>query len=727
MRIKNLYKKLIAFLIPGKRDIKLIIIIGAVFTFCIYLGFYQRHFFSFRYVLTSAFLGTMAAVLITNLLQKKTRIVYSSLNNSIRFFSIFISFLFSIILLVNVDIPVMYSLLPKSELKIEIPINSQSEGGNPIRLLGIETRLGYVHFSKLQIKGISEEEGKNLVFPEGQNIVIEWVGPIGPELDIGFRKPDASQQIKIGLDDQIHTFFLEDNKSRNLVIESQYDGSLNVIVQIRPKIEFIYYLPFILSFLISSGICVFSLLIVLSTIYSEDKNENVFKKYWVLYAIPPLIAWLGMLFVFWPGFITSDSLGQWEQMLTGNFTNWQSVIYSLLILFLTGIWNSPAIVAIVQIIALAAVLTYGLKIYAENGVSPVLVWGLSFLFAVFPVNLMFVSTIWKDIGYAISFLWLSILCLKIILNGTKWPERWGQIVALSISCVFISLFRKNGLAVSVGVFIVLLTALKKNRKKVFISAVVYVLVYLLITGPVYSGFDVPQTKLRQSNLIYLHHIAAHVDAGTELTTAEKDYIDSFLPIEKWNYLCNYVGTISYDSDFQRVDFLQSGRKNFSLAFSLFLREPLIDIKHMFCASDLVWRVPSTYVKSGHSFFSWTSENSGWVETNDFGITEDSFIPRFISPIKSWLREFGFADDYLVWYLRPAFYSYLTLFSISILFIKVKEWRIWIVGIPVISQYLIMFLVSFAPAYRYHYGTCLAGLFLIGLPFLSKKSFLDTCE
>jgi hypothetical protein len=35
----------------------------------------------------------------------------------------------------------------------------------------------------------------------------------------------------------------------------------------------------------------------------------------------------------------------------------------------------------------------------------------------------------------------------------------------------------------------------------------------------------------------------------------------------------------------------------------------------------------------------------------------------------------------------------------------------------VCQAGILLLISFAPAYRYHYGTVLAGLFLLGLIFI----------
>ena len=83
---------------------------------------------------------------------------------------------------------------------------------------------------------------------------------------------------------------------------------------------------------------------------------------------------------------------------------------------------------------------------------------------------------------------------------------------------------------------------------------------------------------------------------------------------------------------------------------------------------------------------------------------------------SWLKRFGFADDFLVWYLRPALYLYLSVFALSAAYMRKKNWRIWIIGMPIFVQSAVLFLISFSPAYRYQYGTYLAGMFMIGIIF-----------
>ena len=95
-----------------------------------------------------------------------------------------------------------------------------------------------------------------------------------------------------------------------------------------------------------------------------------------------------------------------------------------------------------------------------------------------------------------------------------------------------------------------------------------------------------------------------------------------------------------------------------------------------------------------------------------GLINSSF-----EPFVGFFRKFGFLDDMLVFYLRPAFWLYVGIFSVSIAVIRRNEFRLLSLVLPILTQSLILLMVSFAPAYRYHYGICLAGILLIGLAFL----------
>jgi hypothetical protein len=217
-------------------------------------------------------------------------------------------------------------------------------------------------------------------------------------------------------------------------------------------------------------------------------------------------------------------------------------------------------------------------------------------------------------------------------------------------------------------------------------------------------------------------MAAHLDAGTPLEPQEEAYLDSFLPTSDWQYYCCYVGTVSYDNDFEREKFLASSAENRKLALDLFLRDPAVDIQHTMCASELVWRFIDNqcYMKSTHGFNSWNPGEVSWIVGNEVGLKDDSKIPSLVQPYVDNLRIFGFRDDYLDFYLRPALYLYLGLFFTAVVVVRRDDFRALLICLPILVQSLILLLVSYAPAIRYQYGTIITGLLLVGLAFLPNR-------
>ena len=232
--------------------------------------------------------------------------------------------------------------------------------------------------------------------------------------------------------------------------------------------------------------------------------------------------------------------------------------------------------------------------------------------------------------------------------------------------------------------------------------------------------DAQQTG--QSNLIYLHHIAAHVEEGSKLSDQETEYLNQFQPVEDWDYWCCYVGTISYDRDFHRGSFMDNTQINRKLAFNLFLRDPMVDISHALCSGELSWKFVNNqcYIKSSHGINSWAEGEEDWITRNQNGLNEASVFPNLLQPFVEWLRLFGFWDDKPVYFLRPAFWMYLSLFSLAVIVVRYASFSFLLPGVPLLAQSLVLMLVSFATAYRYHYGTCICGIFLLGCAFLPER-------
>lgn len=429
------------------------------------------------------------------------------------------------------------------------------------------------------------------------------------------------------------------------------------------------------------------------------------------------------LLVFWPGVISNDSFDFWGQAITGRFNDWQSAFYGICLFILVKIFNSPAFILIIQIILYALIVAWGLKTFYDFGVPNVVLWLISLFFAFSPVNNMLTITLWKDVPYAFAFLLFTIFLLNIFLSDGKWIDKNKNWIILGLIGFLISILRQNGNPIVFATLLLIPFIYKKYSRKFFGSLLITAALFLLIKGPIYSVINVDR-RSGQVNMIFLHHIAAHLSAGSKFSADELYYLNGLLPLDKWDYSCCYMGNVYFESGFKRAEFLSNTRRNVGIVVNQLIQNPFIDLNHIFCSGEMAWKFNNTqcYMKSTHGFYSWKSENIGWIGENSLGLTQSSLIPEMINHYRSILQKFGFLDDDLVFYLKPAFYFYLILLFIYIYLLRNKNLRIWIIGAPVILQTLLLLIINFAPVYRYFYSTYLIGLFLFGLIFLpSRKS------
>ncbi|MDP2966382.1 MAG: DUF6020 family protein [Pelolinea sp.] len=707
-KIRQFYQQLF----PSTRHLVFAILIGLAISLSIYLGLLQRHFFSWSY-LAYAVLIAAAGILLAGWLNRYVIFrFFTETPKTARNFVILFSVLLSLVLLFNTEIQPLYYTLPDSVLTIRFNIPALPEGEEGIRLLWVKTGQGYVHYTRMAVDGDWERVFGNTVFAPEQSVTLTWRGKVGPKAEIALRQTDFNQPVEVAWNGVIKTYNLNNPKEPNIYIEDRF------------KVPVLYLLPFTLAFLFAVGYGIFAPMLLLAA-WEPGRRKQPLKKrwHWLLYMLPMLLVWGFTLLIFWPGIMSNDSLAQWTQGVTGQYNDWQSGFHALLLVGLMRVWYSPAVIAILQLLSFALVVAWGLKTLQEYGTPRIVLWSISILFAVLPTNGILSITLWKDIPYAIAFLWLNVIIVKIVLSKADWTRKGINWVWLGIAAFLVAIFRHNGAAVAAVCLLALLAVYRKSWKPFLGAILVATLLYLGVKGPLYSAVNMDRASTGQTNLIYLHHIAAHQSAGTRMEPEESAYLESFMPLKDWDYWCCYVGTISYNGSFDRQSFLSSTPQNRKLAFTLFAREPLVDISHAFCAGELAWKFENNacYMKSTHGINTWHPGKVDWIGANEAGLDNHSLLPGLVDPFVLYLRKFGFLDDMLVFWLRPAYWLYLAVFSAAVLVIRRRDAHFLLALLPALSQTAVLMLVSFAPAFRYHYGTVLAGVFLLGLIFIPKSS------
>ena len=231
---------------------------------------------------------------------------------------------------------------------------------------------------------------------------------------------------------------------------------------------------------------------------------------------------------FFPGLISEDSVLQWQQILTGQYTDHHPLLYTLLIAFVSRIYYSPASVVISQIFMVSFALAWGFDELEHMGVSRKVLWGLASLCAILPVNILTAITLRKDVLYSAALLVLSIIILKIINSRGNWIKHTWNWLALGLSLAVIALTRINGYPVAIGSLLLILIFYHRAWRQIVGSAGVFILLLVIMYGPIYSTLNVKREP-EFGTLLPFHHIAAHLQAGTPLSPMKRITSASWLP------------------------------------------------------------------------------------------------------------------------------------------------------------------------------------------------------
>ena len=236
-----------------------------------------------------------------------------------------------------------------------------------------------------------------------------------------------------------------------------------------------------------------------------------------------------MLLVYWPGIIGDVNIVAVNEFFAGQIADWHPVVYTLMLGEVIKLFSTVSVFLLIEIAVLGLVLGWGFAFYEKLGVNRKILWILTLVTAFLPANILSVITLTNDIAYSIVLTALTIMVLKIVFSKGAWLGRKQNWIALVLVSLLSILFRYNGIPAIGFTLIALLIFFPDQRKILFIAAGSVILGWVLINGPVFSLIGVNRVSEGQLDNILLHHISAHVNAGTLLDPDEKQYLDSLYP------------------------------------------------------------------------------------------------------------------------------------------------------------------------------------------------------
>ena len=307
-----------------------------------------------------------------------------------------------------------------------------------------------------------------------------------------------------------------------------------------------------------------------------------------LVGLPSLLTGAAALLAFWPAVLSPDSVDQWRQALTGSFSDYHPIFHTVALRWLQAVAPTPALPAALQVVALAALAGWTGRVLRGAGVAAPALAAAALLTALDPVHLTMAVTLWKDVPYGLSVVALTVL----VFQGALEPERLQRRAywfALGLLGTCATLLRHNGMPALLGAITGAWLLAPRNWRRPAVTLAASLLLGATAHQALvryYRAEPVPWA------MAFVGILGAHVAAATPLDADERRLLESLHPLEGegWHYDCYTNVPTMFDGHFDGKALAREGGRTAGLAFALTWRRPLVTLRHLACASSLLWRM-----------------------------------------------------------------------------------------------------------------------------------------
>jgi hypothetical protein len=682
---------------PRFISVVLSIILAFSLSFTIYALFIQTRFLRKREIGIAFLIWFLLSIILVFLLERFLFPRFKKFTLRGMILLLATSLIFAFWLINTTNHPPLFLMFPDNSLSINVPPSSVNQvEKRVVSIIWVTHDLGDVSFTQMEKTGEWEITEGAITHTGPGSASLRWQGRMGTNIKIELMKTPYSNPISIAWGDQMTSVNLAGQEGESLIVTHSF-GSKQLFASF--------------NFYIATAFLFLTITIPLLTLKIK-RNPTPQKKYaWFFYVLPMIVVWGAYLIAFYPGMMQTDSNVQWGQIVTGQFIDYHPVFHTFLIWLITRIWYSPAAVVIFQILFLSFTVAWGIRVLEEHGFPRWSSWVLAALFAFAPLNGNMVIVLWKDIPYSTSLLLLSLMILKIVLSKGEWLNHRLSWVWLGIVSLFVSSFRHNGLPIPVVTLILLFACYRNFWKRITRSLVLFVVLYGLIHGPLYSYLKVETPQFGFLQQIMMHHISAHINKGQPLSSVENKLAASLIPSNQWGYNCCTALSIMFTPGYDDLKTSINGPIVQQLFLDLALKEPMVELKHLQCVSSIVWRSPGYC--AANTLLPMTS--TVWFDRNP-GLNffhEESLFPAlrdFLATALISIRK----DPLLTILIAPAIYLMVGIYATVIFSIRRRDRRGLLFILPLLIQEAILVLINVSDNFRYHYGAYLIGIFGIGL-------------
>lgn len=553
--------------------------------------------------------------------------------------------------------------------------------------------------------------------PPSPRTVLRWSGTAASTAELVFVRHDWSGSARLTTPEGQQVVPLYSEAPGELRVSLLQKQSLTFLPAfVRPVRVFVFDL-------ITSGVLALLLFALVARLtfpsvssHREPAQSLAFETW--SYAVPML--WVGawLLGVFSPGVMTVDSVGQWAQALTMNVNDAHPVAHTLLMAGLMRVWNSPAAVAIPQLLGLA--LANGALIAVLRRAVSAPVWAARLAAcALHPMVAVTSVTLWKDVPYTVALVALAAwVCARVLLSPTERPST-ASAVGVGVIAFFAMMLRHNGPPAVVVALVVVAVLVPASRKAVVISSATALSLMLLLKGPVSWGMKLQSARI--AHFFFVHRIAAHLAAGqSPEAAADRALLSEIEPDPGWHYGCSLINGTVFAPSF-KLNLSADHTSDLARIWrELALAHPRVELNHAACVSSIVWRVDPRDAPAVYLYTVGIEVLGGdvvrWIEPGVSELQQSSLFPVATQRVGRTLK-----DSSAWWFWRPATWLYLLTFAAVIAALRARDPRPLVVLLIPWAHSLVLGAINVAQDARYQLPVYVMGVALAPLLLTTRRA------
>lgn len=308
----------------------------------------------------------------------------------------------------------------------------------------------------------------------------------------------------------------------------------------------------------------------------------------------------------WPGQMGNDTVGSWEQIFAGQWSDWHAMGYMLYMRLCTLFVRHPFCIVIVQAFCYICLQNYALRLldgYFKNKRVCYLYVILSVVAGVTIIKQL--SWLEKDIVYMEAYFAFSLSLLEYLRRGET-PKK-KIYLKLAVFGILASLFRHMGFLPVLATILVVTTVrlIQKNRSeagRIALVGAVILLSYVLII-PIFSMRILNAKEnpgyVKYSVPMYIAGSLAYRDSlgVIALTEDERMLYEEVMPLEQWadgflpyfsDSLCREWGHIG--ENVLKLNDPAVGKDMLLLNLKLLINHPKSYIISFFDINNLIWEI-----------------------------------------------------------------------------------------------------------------------------------------